>query len=464
MRTAGHSSAPSTPQSPSWPPRRSAPWSAPWPAPGPAPSSVAEARDPDRRATGPYGTIPNLTAKSATASVCGGAAPPVSVLYVLGAFPVLSETFISNEIRAMRAQGHRVVPLALAPHEGDCQPEDAAFRDETLALADIPAWRAMMASARDIPGLISALQFANEQTGIRPRSLMLAGMRVAAVARARGCTHLHAHFALPAAATAIVAARLAGVTSSFTGHGYDIYGTPADLPLKLRSVSVAIAVCDDMRGDFETMAPEARVRKVYCGVDPDRFRPSSGGEDNGRLLAIGRLVEQKGYDVLLEALAELDPAERPRIDVVGGGEMADTLPRRAADLGVAGSIRFLGARPSGWIVAEGPAYRGFVAPYRLTANGDRDTGPIVVKEAMAMGLPVVASALMGLKDTVTPDCGRLVPPRDVPALAGALRWLNGLDPDTRRAMGRAGRRRICRHFSIAAQAEGLVDAIRSVQS
>lgn len=422
--------------------------------------SVGEPRDPDRRAAVRHGAMPNLTAMSGTALGRG----PETVLYVLGAFPVLSETFISNEIRAMRAQGHTVVPLALAPHEGACQPEDEAFRDETLALADIPAWRAMIGAARDFAGLRSALQFANEQTGIRPRSLMLAGMRVAAVARAHGCTHLHAHFALPAAATAIVAARLAGLTSSFTGHGYDIYGTPADLPLKLRWVSVAIAVCEDMRRDFEAMAPEARVQKVYCGVDPDRFRPSSDRADNGRLLAIGRLVEQKGYDVLLDALAELDPADRPRIDVVGGGEMAETLPRRAADMGLADTIRFLGARPSGWIVAEGPAYRGFVAPYRLTATGDRDTGPIVVKEAMAMGLPVVASALMGLKDTVTPDCGRLVPPRDVPALAEALRWLNGLEPDARRVMGRAGRRRICRHFSIAAQAEGLVDAIRSARS
>jgi len=355
------------------------------------------------------------------------------------------------------------VPLALAPFAGACQPEDEPFKAETIALAGLPKLRALLGAAARPGRLRAALQFATEQRGLPVRSLLLAGARVALAARRHGCSHLHAHFALPAAATAIVAARLAGLTCSFIAHGYDVYGTPADLAAKLRHVDVALATCEQMRRDLLALAPTAHVRVMQCGTDPERFRATPVAARNGRILAVGRLVHQKGYDVLLAALAALPADRRPVIDAVGGGELAEELRATAARLGVAGSINFLGPRPGSWIAAEGPAYLGFVAPYCLAPNGDRDTGPIVAKEALAMGLPVVASDLMGLSETVTSECGRLVPPRDVAALAEALCWLAALPEAERLRLGAAGRRRAEARFTLAHQAEGLVAAIRAVQ-
>ena len=402
---------------------------------------------------------PLISQNQRTASV-----ESLSVLYVLGEFPVLSETFVSNEIRAMRRLGHHIVPLALRPAQGLCQPEDEMFRDETMALADVSRRDALL-GALGRPGKFQyALQFAMAQRGIRPRSLMLAGARAALAARLHGCTHLHAHFAGAAAATAIVGARLAGLTCSFTAHGYDVYGTPSDLVAKLQAADVAMAVCEDMRRDFHAMSPGTPVALVRCGVDPTRFRPRPDGVRNGRLLAVGRLVHQNGYDVLLDALATLPPAARPVIDAVGGGELEAALKSRALALGVAASINFLGPRSAGWISAEGPAYLGFVAPYCLAPNGDRDTGAVVAREAMMMGLPVVASRLMGLPEAVRPDCGRLVPPRDVPALAEALRWVAELPETERRRLGAAGRRRAEREFTIDGQANSTAAAIAAVRS
>ena len=386
----------------------------------------------------------------------------LSVMYVLSAFPVLSETFVSNEIRAMRALGHRVVPLALRPHDGPCQPEDAAFRAETLALAAEPRIAALLRALGNPARLARALRFVAAQRGLPRRSLLLAGARVALAARREGCTHLHAHFMHAAAATAITAARLSGCTVSFTGHGYDIYGAPADLPAKLRATDLAIAVCDDMRADLRAMAPGARVALVRCGIDPARFRPAPG-PSNGRLLAIGRLAPQKGYEVLLAALARLPPAQRPVIDVVGEGTLRAEIEAAIAALGLAPWLRLLDARDSAWIAAEGPRYQGFVAPYVITPEGDRDTGPIVAKEAMAMGLPIVASALMGLKETVAPGSGRQVPPGDVAALGEALAWLAGLTPAERRALGAAGRAHVEAGFTLQAQAASLTAAIAALR-
>lgn len=389
---------------------------------------------------------------------------PLSILHVLSAFPVLSETFVSNEIRALRRLGHRVVPFALAAGPRPCQPEDEAFRAETLHLADTPRLAALCRAAFHPARVARALGFATTQRGIRPRSLLLAGARVALVAQARGCTHLHAHFAHAPAATAIVAARLAGASVSFTGHGFDIYGAAAsDLPAKLAAADLAVAVCDDMAADFRAVAPRASITVVPCGVDPARFRPAPDGRHNGRLLAVGRLAPQKGCEVLIEALARLPEAARPVIDVVGAGDLLLPLTTMARNLGVTDSIRFLGARPSGWIAAEGPRYRGFVAPYVVCADGDRDTGPIVVKEAMAMGLPVLASALMGMREYVTPQTGRTVRPGDAAALAKGLAWLATLDDGQRAMLGAAARRRVCSRYTLEGQAEALAAAIAGVR-
>lgn len=383
---------------------------------------------------------------------------PKTILYALAAFPVLSETFVSNEIRAMRARGHRIVPVALAPHDGPCQPEDAAFRAETLALGAEPGLAALLGSLRRP---FAATPFLRAQTALPRRSLWLAGARLARIAEREGATHIHAHFAHSATATAIVAARLAGVTCSFTGHGYDIYGTPTDLAAKLAFADVAFATCHDMAADFRALALAARIETVFCGVDPSRFQPSRAA-DHGRLLAIGRLAPQKGYRTLLQALLALPAEHRPVVDVVGDGPLhAEILAERDA-LGLQAHVNLLGARSSGWIAEHGPAYRGFVAPYVITENGDRDTGPIVIKEAMAMGLPVVASALMGLKEMVAPDTGRLVPPGDVTALSRGLGWLGGLSRDTRFTLGRAARARVEAMFTLRSQAANMTHAIEGL--
>ncbi|TDH59780.1 colanic acid biosynthesis glycosyltransferase WcaL [Dankookia rubra] len=383
-------------------------------------------------------------------------APPIATLHVLAAFPVLSETFISNEIRALRARGHRVVPLAIAPYDGPCQPEDEAFRAETVALGDQPRLPAMLGALAHPAGLARALAFCRAQRALSLPSLLLAGARAALVARRAGVRHVHAHYAHGAAAIGIVAARLSGLTCSFISHGYDLYGSPTDIPAKLAAADAVVATCEDMKADFLAMRPGTPVHVIPCGVDPARFRrPATPPPSNGRILAIGRLAEQKGYPVLIEALALLPEAERPVVEAVGAGPLLAELQALAAARGVAGQMRFLGPRPSTWIAEHGPAYAGFVAPYVICANGDRDTSPVSVKEAMGMELPVLASTVTGNKEMVTPETGRLVEPADAAALAEGLRWLAGLAPEERRRLGAAGRQRLLDRFTLDRQAECL---------
>ena len=380
--------------------------------------------------------------------------------YVLADFPALSETFVGNEMRAMRAEGHRVVPIVMHLLDGPAQEEDRRMIGETLVLKDIPRAAALGALVRPSRRAGAALSFLMAQRSLPRRSLLGNALKIANVARQAGCAHLHAHFAGGAAAHAIVAARWIGATVSFVGHGHDIYSEPQDIAAKLAAVDFAVATCDDMVADFESFQPGVRALRVPCGTDPARFRPVNDDAPRQRFLAIGRLVEQKAYDDLLHALARSLPTVG--IDVVGDGPLRDSLKEMAQGLGLGEDrIRWLGPRANAWIVEAGPGYAAFVAPFRMAPNGERDTSPVAIKEAMAMGLPVIGTRFMGTKEMVGPDNGILVEPGDVEGLARALDTVVALDPAKRRAMGEAGRRRVERELSLDAQARRLSSLVEA---
>lgn len=395
------------------------------------------------------------------------------IAYVLATFPVLSETFVGTEMRAMEARGHGIVPIVMRrPDPGmPMQAADAdlagravyldsgncgGFATGTSGVGGITAAVSMVCGrAGAVTRVTRALSFAGRQRGLPARSLVWNAARIAALAQRYGCGHLHAHFAGGAAAHALVAARLIGATASFVGHGHDVYGSPSDLEVKLLEADFAVAVCEDMAVDMRALAPGSRVETVPCGIDPGRFPPPPDGEqDNGRLLFVGRLVEQKGVDDLLAALALLPDDRRPGLDIVGTGPLRDRVEMLTAEAGLR-DVRLLGAQPGEWIAMHGPFYRAMVVPFRLGSGGERDTGPLVVKEAMAMRLPVISTSFMGVKDTVAADTGILVEPGDVGALAGAIRRVDDMSVAERRCMGWRGRRRVVDLFTAERQAERL---------
>ena len=390
----------------------------------------------------------------------------LSVCHVMATFPDLAETFIANEIRALRALGHAVVPVVVDPalvDPGDAtvQPEDLPLRQEAIRLTEVETISALTAAAAHPAGLAAAVGFAQRHSALPRRALLRAAARLAYIAHARQCTHIHAHFASSAAAIAICAARIAGITASFAGHGSDLSVPEPDLVLTLAAADLAVAASEDVAAAFRRLAPHARVHMIPLGVAAERFQPFAG-PSNGRLLAVGRLLPSKGFSTLLDALARMD-APPPPLDLIGGGPLAAELARRARDLGLGETVRFLGPRTAAWIAAEGPRYQGLVAPGVIAPDGTRGTGPLVVREAMAMGLPVVASDLPDLSETVDASCARLVPPGDAAALAQAVQWLAGLPAGERERLGAAARARAQERFSLRQQATRLASVFSALQ-
>jgi glycosyltransferase involved in cell wall biosynthesis len=180
-------------------------------------------------------------------------------------------------------------------------------------------------------------------------------------------------------------------------------------------------------------------------------------------LALGNLAAHKGYHAMLVALSNLHPLLRPQVDVVGDGPLAAELTALARDLGLADHVRFLGARPPAWIAAEGPHYQGLIAAGMIAEDGTRDSAPLAIVEAMAMGLPVAATDLPGVREVMDEACGRLIEPGDVSALAEAMVWLADLSPACRAKLGAAGRARTAAQFTLRHQAMRLAAAVAEAQ-
>ncbi|OPX55593.1 Glycosyltransferase involved in cell wall bisynthesis [Oceanospirillum multiglobuliferum] len=393
-----------------------------------------------------------------------------TIAYLMPSFPVLSETFVGNEIRAMQAQGHHIVPFAFERNEGIAQPIDLMLADQLQLLIEAPVAKTLWQLSASPSRLQFAMQFVNQQQGLPKRSLLWYGARLAALVEKHGCQHIHAHFGLASAATAIVAARLAGVTVSFTCHGYDVYRAPADLPLKLRAANFVVAVSDEMKRDMLAMAPQANIKRIRCGVDLAQFKSTVHNPFNQkRLLYLGRLSETKGVDRLLHALANIPARDRPKLDIVGDGPLRLPLLKKMIALDLIGYVYFVGAKSSTWLCNNYQRYTALVAPFIVTETGVRDTGPLVIKEAMALHLPIITTNIEACREMLCDAQGQFIPVGAMVefgnhfALSAAIRSLLNQSPQVLRAMGDTGHEHLLANFQISTQAAQLSQAIASCQ-
>ncbi len=265
-------------------------------------------------------------------------------------------------------------------------------------------------------------------------------------------TRVHVHFAGPAALDALRAGRILNRPWSLTAHAYDIYRIPRNLHEKLRGAALVTSGCDYTVRDLETLAGPAhagRIHRIVMGVDAERFQRSAPSEEPPTVLAVGRLVEKKGFVHLIRAAA--DPAltgTLRRLEIIGDGPLRGALAAEIERLGLRDVVELVGRREATEVRAALERASVLVMPCVVAADGDRDSMPVVVKEALAMELPVVVADEVGLPELARPEFARLVPPGDPRALALALAEVLALAPIERAAMGRAGRAFVSEHADL----------------
>jgi glycosyltransferase involved in cell wall biosynthesis len=394
-----------------------------------------------------------------------GSDEPLRLTVLVDQYPALSETFVVNEIHALHDLGHDVHVEAAgwardpAPLRGgvpvSCLDDDRLDR----RLADL-AWllaRHPVAALRDV----ADRRTWRREEPVRPWRVLAPMVRRIAGRRTR---HLHAHFAAGVALDAMRIGRLLGLPYSVTAHAYDIYRRQMNLSEKLAHAAFAAGECEYSVRDLRIAAGDehaGRVHVVTMGVDHEHFERRTPYPGGRRVLAVGRLVEKKGFRHLLDAAAILHrDGAIGELVVVGDGPLRDELHSQARALGLDGVVEWAGARDAAGVRAELEKADVVAISAVPVADGDRDVLPLIAGEALAMEVPVVASDFVGLPEVVQEPWGRLVPPGDAPVLAAALRAVLEATPQARVEMGRAGREFVVRTRDLHAAADRLVGLIR----
>ncbi len=376
--------------------------------------------------------------------------------YVLKRYPRYSETFIVSEILAHEEAGLPLEIFSLYP------PTDTHFQD---GIARVRAPVTYLASPRpkasDLWNLIKQAQ----RVGLDTSAFLAAvgqedardacwALELALAVRSRGLTHLHAHFASGATTVARLAARLSGVPYSFTAHAKDIFHesvSAVELRHKLQDAQAVVTVSDfNLAYLRETFGAAAgAVRRVYNGMDLTRFGYTPPTSRPPEIVAVGRLVEKKGFADLITACDRLRAHGHTfRCRIIGTGELEPQLRSQVAELGLGGTVELVGPRPQRELTALVQGAAAFAAPCVVGEDGNRDGLPTVLLEAMALGTPCVSTNVTGIPELLEHGVtGLMVPQHDPDALADALGRLL-TDVTLRGRLSQAARRRIERDFDI----------------
>jgi colanic acid/amylovoran biosynthesis glycosyltransferase len=388
--------------------------------------------------------------------------------YLTDHYPATSHTFVQREVHALRQLGVEVHTFSThrVGRQHLLSEEDREAFASTFAILPVSPLRLAAAHMRTLVAAwhayIRTLVFAFALgRGLRARLWQLfyfcEAVLLAQECRTRGLTHVHAHFTRPAADTALLVCRLgwlmdprAGWTWSFTAHGTDIYDTDSvALATKIRHATMVICVSDYGRARLERLVEDRerpKIRLVRCGIDLTRFpalERSRQISERLRVLTVGRLVEVKGQAVLLDAFARL-VAEGidGELTIVGDGPLRTALEALARGLGVARRVHFAGRVGQDEILH-------FYERADIFALASFSEGiPVVLMEAMATQLPVVATRITAIPELVEDGRhGLLVPPDRSDLLAAALTAL-ARNPARRAEMGRAARAQIETGFEL----------------
>jgi glycosyltransferase involved in cell wall biosynthesis len=423
--------------------------------------------------------------------------------YVLKAYPRASEPFILSEIQRLEELGLALRLFATKPAEANdsvprhpvvdrirARPE---FLTPTASVSEgsllpwlrahgplfWPAWRRV--ALRHPAGMLRALATLGlelDRSRRRPsasikrsyvREFLHAVELVDRLRTTPSVRHLHAHYAHGATTVAWFAACLTGMTFSFTGHAKDIYAvtsnTEGALRRKLDSAHFAVTCTAANQKMLQTVAPSATIHCCYHGLNADfsrllRLRPPPERQTGRfRILAVGRLVRKKGFDVLVEAAALLRrEAVGCEIVIIGSdGDHAQEIRRLIADRGLTDCVSLSGPQDQAGLFDEYHRAHVFCLPCRVLQDGDRDGIPNVLMEAMACGTPVVTTDVSGIPELVHHEVnGFLVPPDNPRALAAALARAQA-DPSLMSRMSRAARTTVREGFDGEYQARRLAE-------
>jgi glycosyltransferase involved in cell wall biosynthesis len=383
-----------------------------------------------------------------------------------GQYPRVTDTFIQREVATLRELGYHVqtVSVRKPPENQNVGDETEAARKSTVyllppsGLIRAHLGQFLLSPKRYFGAL--ALAWTTCPPGVRAMARQIAYFAEAAMLarlmKRKSLLHLHNHFADSSCSVAAIAAEMGEFTFSFTTH-IELNDEPKRwwVDEKIRRALFVNCISYFGRSQLMYLSPPecwTKLRIVHCGVDPNLFQVKKHQGRGDKILYVGRLAVAKGLPILLEAVAKIEGIQ---LDIAGDGSERKHLEEQAGALNISERVKFLG-------------YQSQQQVRRLMKDADAfvmssfvEGVPVVLMEAMAAGVPVVATRISGIPELVRDgQNGFLVSPGDAKAAAHAIRCLLE-DAELRNEFAAAGRETIEREFNIQTESSWLARILTS---
>ncbi|UPK02359.1 glycosyltransferase [Bradyrhizobium sp. 170] len=399
----------------------------------------------------------------------------MKIAYLVNHYPAISHSFIRREILALERLGHEVLRISIrgwadAQRGAEDQLEQARTR-YVLRGGAVPLVASFLRVLATNPlGLFRAVVL-TLKVGLRAERplpvhliYLLEACQVALWLRSEKAQHMHVHFGTNSAEVAMLVGELGGPPWSFTAHGPEEFDKPKfiSLPEKIRRARFVVAVSSFGRSQLFRNVPHSywpKIKVIHCGLEPAFYQTdaATAAGDERRLVCVGRLCEQKGQLLLIEAARLL--AERGtkfELVLAGDGEMRGEIESLVAKHKLTDIVRI-----TGWISSE-EVRSEILAARALVLPSFAEGLPVVIMEAMALRRPVITTFVAGIPELIRHgEHGWLVPAGDLESLAAAMEECLGTAPEAITQMGESARQRVLQRHDVDKEAAKLAELIEA---
>lgn len=393
------------------------------------------------------------------------------IAYIVSRFPKISETFILREMIAIEQKNWDV---SLFPLILETPPVVHPEAEPWLGRLHYYRWLSLdivlvnLIQFLKTPLLYTSLWYTVIQENhaslkflVRAILIFPKAVRIAAEMSQNGISHIHAHYATHPAQVAWVVHKLTGISYSVTVHAHDIFVDRSMIDLKLRD-AVFVAAISEYNREFLAQHLGEWVREkthiIHCGIQPGLYIGSARIKNNSSfdIVSTGSLQPYKGMQYLIMACALLRMRGIPvYCRIIGDGEERPMLEELIIKNDLSQSVKLLGAMDQAKVASVLSEAQVYVQPSVITPSGKMEGIPVSIMEALASGVPVVASRISGIPELVISDkTGYLIPPADAEALADMLEHIYH-NPDEANFLAKAGQEKVFREFELSANVQKL---------
>ena len=398
----------------------------------------------------------------------------MKIAYLINQYPAVSHSFIRREIKALEDEGIEIFRFSIRSPAELVDRADLLELEKTkfvLGVGIVGLLLGLLRTAITRPKrFVAAFLLAIKIGWLKDRGILVHFAYLAEACVLLGWVkdaeieHIHAHFAFNPTAVAMLCRVLGGSPYSFTVHGPESIDRAVVLSLeeKIKRASFVVAISEYCRSQLYRWCDRSywsKIQIVHCGLDKPFFERHTPVPETNQLVCVGRLNEQKGHLILLEAARQL---ARTGIDfklvLVGDGELRSQIETSIAQFNLQDRVTI-----TGW--ADSDRVRQHLIDSRAMLLASFAEGlPVVIMEALALGRPVVSTYIAGIPELVEANSGWLVPSGSPEALAQAMRQVLQFPPDVLTQMGQAGAEKVALQHDVAIEARKLASLFRKSQT